>query len=170
MESTAETLPTQRSSSASLASENGGRRVARFNVSGVAAVPAGDVVAPPPSDDPAAAVDDRDSGRDASPSRFRVEFVDEAGPGAEDRATIGSGSGLPAGGQSTYYDTHQKTFGHNTLETLPHADHYRNLLSATGHIRKRPTLLELHELAVCCVYLSILTSVRITYLTSPYLT
>ena len=48
---------------------------------------------------------------------------------------------------ATYsYDTHNlKTFGHNTLETLPHVDHYRNLLSATGAMRKRPTLLELHE-------------------------
>ena len=49
-------------------------------------------------------------------------------------------------GQSFTYDTHNlKTFGHNTLETLPHLDHYRNLLSATGAMRKRPTLLELHE-------------------------
>lgn len=48
---------------------------------------------------------------------------------------------------SLSYDTHThlKTFGQNTLETLPHADHYRNLLSATGAMRKRPTLLELHE-------------------------
>ena len=45
------------------------------------------------------------------------------------------------------YDTHnQRTFAHNTLETLPHVDHYRNLLSATGVMRQRPTLLELHEL------------------------
>ncbi len=44
------------------------------------------------------------------------------------------------------YDTNNlKTFGQNTLETLPHVDHYRNLLSATGAMRKRPTLLELHE-------------------------
>ena len=44
------------------------------------------------------------------------------------------------------YDTRNlKTFGRNTLETLPHLDHYRNVLSATGGIRKRPTLLELHE-------------------------
>ena len=44
------------------------------------------------------------------------------------------------------YDTHNlKTFGQNTLETLPHMDHYRNLLSATGAMKKRPTLLELHE-------------------------
>ena len=45
------------------------------------------------------------------------------------------------------YDTHNlKTFAHNTLETVPHLDHYRNILSASGNIRKRPTLLELHEL------------------------
>lgn len=149
--SAAETLPKQHNSSASLASENGGRWVARFNVTtpvGVAAVPPGGDAAAPADGPPAA--EERDSGRDASPSRFRVEFVDEPAPGADDRATISSGGGgTPAGGHSTYYDTHQKTFGHNTLETLPHADHYRNLLSATGHIRKRPTLLELHELAVC---------------------
>jgi len=68
--------------------------------------------------------------------------------------TIGSAGGTMAGGHSvSHYDTQcQKTFGHNTLETLPHADHYRNLLSATGHIRKRPTLLELHELSVCFYY------------------
>lgn len=48
--------------------------------------------------------------------------------------------------QPTYGETHMKTFGHNTLETLPHMDHYRNLLSATGAMKKRPTLLELHEL------------------------
>ncbi len=46
----------------------------------------------------------------------------------------------------SYTDTqHLKTFGRNTLETLPHVDHYRNILSATGGIRKRPTLLELHD-------------------------
>ena len=47
------------------------------------------------------------------------------------------------------YDTHNlKTFGQDTLETLPNMDHYRNLLSATGHMRKRPTLAELHDLDV----------------------
>ena len=47
----------------------------------------------------------------------------------------------------TCHETHM-TFGRNTLETLPHADHYRNLLTSTIGIsmRKRPTLLELHEL------------------------
>ena len=45
------------------------------------------------------------------------------------------------------YDTRNlKTFGQNTLETLPHLDHYRNLLSATGAMKKRPTLLELHDI------------------------
>ena len=47
------------------------------------------------------------------------------------------------------YDTHNlKTFGHDTLETLPNVDHYRNLLSATGMMKKRPTLAELHDLQV----------------------
>jgi len=51
----------------------------------------------------------------------------------------------------SYWEAHaQKTFGHNTLETLPHADHYRNLLSTSGECRlegrrHRPTLMELHE-------------------------
>ena len=106
-----------------------------------------------------------------SASRFKVakvEFVDEAASdsdpcgtpppaangvvprdGARVRDRLNSESTLshhPT--EATYsYDTNNlKTFGHNTLETLPHADHYRNLLSATGAMmRKRPTLLELHE-------------------------
>lgn len=44
----------------------------------------------------------------------------------------------------TYETKNLKTFGRNTLETLPHLDHYRNLLSATAALRKRPTLYELH--------------------------
>jgi len=140
----AEAGPMQQNSSAAMPAVNGGRQVARFNVSAPLRV------TPSPDEDvaveiaPSPPVSDRDR-RDVSPSRFRVEFVAEAA--GDDRPTIGSG-GTTAGGHSSY-DTHQKTFGHNTLETLPHADHYRNLLSATGHIRKRPTLLELHELAVC---------------------
>jgi len=96
-------------------------------------------------------------------SRFRIEFVDEntddSGGRPQDNAdnddchgTTGNGGNTNGhgGGQYSSYDTTQgqKTFGRNTLETLPHADHYRNLLSATGVIRKRPTLLELHELDV----------------------
>ena len=82
----------------------------------------------------------RDIPRD--PSRFRIEFVEENNGNHDhdrddDRQYMSGGD-----------TTGQKTFGRNTLETLPHADHYRNLLSATGVIRKRPTLLELHELDV----------------------
>jgi len=156
MESVAATLPKQQYSSASLASENGGRRVARFNVTTPfevtpprAPTPVGYVAVPVA---PSAAVDGDGDGGDVSP-RFGVEFMDEvtvAGAG-DDRPTIGSG-GTTAGGHSTYDTQCQKTFGHNTLETLPHADHYRNLLSATGNIRKRPTLLELHELSVRYVF------------------
>ena len=52
-------------------------------------------------------------------------------------------------GNSYAYDTHNlKTFGQDTLETLPNVDHYRNLLSATGAMRQRPTLAELHNLEV----------------------
>ena len=135
-----------------MATENGARQVARFNVTTPFRVTpspessVGDVavvVDTPPC------VNDRDR-RDASPSRFRVEFVAEGAPG-DDRPTIGSG-GMSAAGHSTYDSQCQKTFGHNTLETLPHADHYRNILSATGHIRKRPTLLELHELELTVCY------------------
>ena len=41
---------------------------------------------------------------------------------------------------------HNLGYGQNTLDTLPHADHYRNVMTATGVLRKRPTLLELHEI------------------------
>ncbi|ESN92099.1 hypothetical protein HELRODRAFT_116093 [Helobdella robusta] len=60
--------------------------------------------------------------------------------------------------QPTYLQQTQKTFGNNTLETLPHIDHYRNLLSTTGVMRSRPTLLELHDLeaAVSFILSSIL--------------
>ncbi|CAD5113608.1 DgyrCDS2766 [Dimorphilus gyrociliatus] len=46
------------------------------------------------------------------------------------------------------YDTgHIRSANLNTLETLPHVDHYRNLLSAGNfNMKKRPTLLELHEM------------------------
>ena len=96
-------------------------------------------------------------------SRFRIEFVDEntddSGGRPQDNddddgrhGTTGNGGNTNGhgGGHYSSYDTTQgqKTFGRNTLETLPHVDHYRNLLSATGVIRKRPTLLELHELDV----------------------
>ncbi|XP_052280558.1 solute carrier family 12 member 2-like isoform X2 [Dreissena polymorpha] len=45
----------------------------------------------------------------------------------------------------TAYGTQSKTFGRNTVEVLPHLDHYRNLLSATSPLKARPTLAELHE-------------------------
>ncbi len=50
-----------------------------------------------------------------------------------------------------------QSFGGNTLETLPHLDHYRNLLSisASEGIRQRPTLLELHEEKVCPSYFKV---------------
>ena len=81
---------------------------------------------------------------------FKVTKVDfDLGPqekvmDADDRA-------VPQSPTNSYvtqsYDTHNlKTFGQDTLETLPNMDHYRNLLSATGAMRKRPTLAELHDL------------------------
>jgi len=141
----AEIVTNQQNSSA----VNGGRQVARFNVTtpfGVTPSPVSPVGEAAVELAPTPPVADR-SQRDVSPSRFHVEFVAEVASG-DDRPTIGSG-GTTAAGHSTYDTQCQKTFGHNTLETLPHADHYRNLLSATGQIRKRPTLLELHELSVC---------------------
>ncbi|XP_056022591.1 solute carrier family 12 member 3-like isoform X2 [Ostrea edulis] len=48
-------------------------------------------------------------------------------------------------GYNNSYETHMKTFGKNTVEAIPHVDHYRNLLSATAALKSRPTLAELHE-------------------------
>lgn len=84
---------------------------------------------------------------DPQASRFRVAKVDFSStpsPGVESndlphfKITDELGHDIQA----------QKTFGRNTLETLPHIDHYRNLLSTTGVIKSRPTLLELHDLEV----------------------
>jgi len=146
-----ETVSKQQNSSAATAAANGGRQVARFNMSAPFRVSPSPVREVPEALDPIPTIGSRD--RDVSPSRFNVEFVDEV-THYDDRPTIGSG-GTTAAGHSSYDTQCQKTFGHNTLETLPHADHYRNLLSATGHIRKRPTLLELHELTVCYFILCI---------------
>ncbi|ESO08644.1 hypothetical protein HELRODRAFT_74876 [Helobdella robusta] len=46
---------------------------------------------------------------------------------------------------STCQEDGRKTFGHNTLESLPHADHYRNIIGPDGKLKQRPTLIELHE-------------------------
>ena len=48
-------------------------------------------------------------------------------------------------GYNNSCETHMKTFGKNTVEAIPHVDHYRNLLSATAALKSRPTLAELHE-------------------------
>lgn len=160
----AETGSVQKSSSA-VAAVNGGRQVARFNVTSSSASLGGDAAVIELASQSPAVVDDRNR-RDVSPSRFRVEFVAEVSSAGDDRHTIGSG-GTTAAGHSSY-DTHQKTFGHNTLETLPHADHYRNLLSATGHIRKRPTLLELHELSVCYFRFLVCFSLSLLYVFFVY--
>ncbi|XP_067665686.1 solute carrier family 12 member 2-like isoform X1 [Haliotis asinina] len=46
----------------------------------------------------------------------------------------------------SYSDTNNlKTFAMNTHEALPCVDHYRNILSATGGMKSRPTLAQLHE-------------------------
>jgi Amino acid permease N-terminal len=69
---------------------------------------------------------------------------DDDGGGSDDED-------ITAPDYDSYWETAaQKTFGHNTLETLPHADHYRNILSFSGQCtlegrRQRPTLMELHE-------------------------
>lgn len=45
--------------------------------------------------------------------------------------------------------TYKDAGGHNTLESLPHVDHYRNILTVSGGIvRKRPTLMELHDIDI----------------------
>lgn len=54
------------------------------------------------------------------------------------------------------YETNFKTFGKYTTEALPHMDHYRNLLSATTAMKSRPTLAELHEEKVCCLFIMVI--------------
>lgn len=95
-------------------------------------------------------------------SRFRVTKVEAAAvaaaadaaksrdggsrKGSEDDAAGTNGARRPSSFE-TYCET-QKTFGRNTLESLPHIDHYRNLFATGGGgegQRQRPTLMELHE-------------------------
>lgn len=38
--------------------------------------------------------------------------------------------------------------GYQTVDTVPHIDHYRNKDSATGRLRARPTLSDLHDFKV----------------------
>ena len=79
-----------------------------------------------------------------NPSRFTVARVEFAQETPDRQPSLTEHYGLEDGSN---YDTQgQRTFGRNTLETLPHIDHYRNLLTTTGVMRKRPTLLELHDL------------------------
>ena len=40
----------------------------------------------------------------------------------------------------TSADTYQRTYAHNTIDQIPHLNHYRNLMSIEGDIRQRPTL------------------------------
>lgn len=86
-------------------------------------------------------------------SRFRVMKVEGStsaerrpscgGRKGSDDGSVGGGARRPSNFE-TYSET-QRTFGRNTLESLPHIDHYRNLFTHTGAMRQRPTLRELHE-------------------------
>lgn len=106
-----------------------------------------------PSDDPldSGSQLNSDDAQQRNSSRFKVakvEFVVEDSSHPEEEE---EGHAYPPAyddGISSYDTQGQKTFGRNTLETLPHIDHYRNLLSTTGGMRKRPTLLELHDIEV----------------------
>lgn len=96
-----------------------------------------------------------DDDKQRNPSRFKVakvEFVvDEPTNNPDEEQDGPTGHAYPPAyddGISSYDTQGQKTFGRNTLETLPHIDHYRNLLSTTGGMRKRPTLLELHDIEI----------------------
>ncbi len=76
----------------------------------------------------------------------RVARLSHVSARSRQESVCSDGPTSPTDTYTQTYDTRNlKTFGKNTLETLPHLDHYRNLLTATGGIRKRPTLLELHE-------------------------
>ena len=102
----------------------------------------------PPSDNCALDLEPtREDNKGSGRSRGRGRKQQESVTSNDNGSTPPTSPNVMDPSNSHSYDTHNlKTFGHNTLETLPHLDHYRNLLSATGNIRKRPTLLELHEL------------------------
>lgn len=95
--------------------------------------------------------DQQNNGDDIEPktSKISESFRRRRLPSSGDENGDGSGED-DASSPENWDGGVQKTFGHNTLETLPHADHYRNILSASGHCRldgrrQRPTLMELHE-------------------------
>ena len=113
-----------------------------------------------------------------SNSRFkvaRVDFVDETGDRDEkkiappkdielDRVVLDHVDRGPESPSATFsvsgdtfshsYDTsNNKTCAMmNTHEALPCLDHYRNIFSATGELKSRPTLAQLHEemVSICC--------------------
>jgi len=110
-------------------------------------------------------------------SRFKVEFADDQSSradgwdspslasvhvgvkGEHDGGRRGSNGGHPPPYTPYYVDGLHDQLGQETLEALPHVDHYRDTVSAPsggggggggggGAMRKRPTLVELHELDI----------------------
>jgi len=123
----------------------------------------------------------RPAGGARSGSRFKVEFVGSTATGASnlpsgrlphsppggdedddednEEETSGGGEQPSPPAYTPYHVTdsydaqrNQKTFGQHTIETLPHVDHYRDMLTPSGAMRKRPTLVELHELDMVGIY------------------
>ncbi|XP_078608501.1 solute carrier family 12 member 1-like isoform X7 [Branchiostoma floridae x Branchiostoma japonicum] len=91
------------------------------------------------------------SSEDAKPNRFSVRFADGRDDEAADNLEMSSlGRGAespPASPQDTQGDTHHRTFGHNTIDAIPLMDYYRNSSQFLEgeDVKRRPTLVELHE-------------------------
>ena len=78
------------------------------------------------------------SQRSSLVGRRSSKSSNEDGPNSRRPTLFADGAG---------YDSSSQTFGRNTLESLPHLDHYRNLFTTSANKGKtRPTLQELHEL------------------------
>ena len=88
-------------------------------------------------------------------SRYKVEFADDPNSRADIEIPTKEHDGgrRDSNGHPPPYTPYHHVEGYDqlgnlTLEALPHADHYRDLVSTANAMRKRPTLLELHELDI----------------------
>jgi hypothetical protein len=129
-----------------------GKRASRFRVARVDSEKNGIEVQPMNKDasdahDPASeSSEEAAESNDAKTTKADPTVVFQLG---DETAAPGSPCPEDSTHRGTYDTQNQRTFAHNTIETVPHLDHYRNIMSLAatgGELKQRPTLLELHEL------------------------